>query len=301
MRSVHRVCDRLDYYPRVSTGSRPARSSANRLAVEPEPLATASTGAEPIPLYFQIVGVLESRILSGHCAPGSLLGTEKDFASEFGVSRVTVTRALDALESKGLITRKRALGTFVARGVRPRGRIELHGSLDAIILMGQLGETRDVECDEVSASPTVASRLDVRDGSRLRRVRRLRANNGALNTFIVDYLPLDIGRRFSAEMLRVHSLIQLLDQEPDLRLHTGHQLISARPVTRYVARKFNVVVGTPILFVERDLQNLDGRTVAYSQFHYLGHPQFVRVSRVSRISDTAQDTGPRTRSANRVG
>ena len=147
MRSAGRVCDRVDYYPRVSTGSRPAR--ANRLAVEPEPLAIASTGAEPIPLYFQIVSVLESRILSGHCAPGSLLGTEKDFASEFGVSRITVTRALDALESKGLITRKRALGTFVARGVRPRGRIELHGSLDAIILMGQLGETREVECDEV--------------------------------------------------------------------------------------------------------------------------------------------------------
>src|SRR5204863_179666 len=92
VRSAGWVCDRFDYYPRVSTGSRPAR--ANRLAVEPEPLAIASTGAEPIPLYFQIVSVLESRVLSGHCAPGSLLGTEKDFASEFGVSRITVTRAL---------------------------------------------------------------------------------------------------------------------------------------------------------------------------------------------------------------
>ena len=67
------------------------------------------------------------------------------------------------------------------------------------------------------------------------RVRRLRANNGALNTYIVDYLPLDIGRRFDADVLRVHSLIQLLDQEPDLRLHAGHQSISARAATRDVA------------------------------------------------------------------
>jgi GntR family transcriptional regulator len=263
----------------VSRGQ-PARAS--QPAVKPEAVAIASAGAEPIPLYFQIVNVLESRILSGQFAAGSLLGTEKDFASEFGVSRITITRALDALESKGLITRKRALGTFVAPGVRPRGRVELHGSLDAVILMGQMGETREVDYGELPASPMVASRLDLPQGSRVTRVRRLRANNGALNTFIVDYLPLDIGRRFDTEALRAHSLIQLLDQEADLRLHAGHQLISARPATREVARKFNIAVGTPILFVERDLQNLAGRTVAYSQFHYLGHPQFVRVSRVAR-------------------
>jgi GntR family transcriptional regulator len=252
------------------------------MALEPEPVAIGSAGSQQIPLYFQIVSVLESRILSGQCPSGSLLGTEKDLASEFGVSRVTVAHALDALQNKGLIVRKRALGTFVAPDVRPRGRVELHGSLDAVMLMGRLGETREVECDEVAASPAVASRLDVPEGARVTRVRRLRANNGALNTFIVDYLPLDIGRRFDAELLRAHSLIHLLDHEADLRLQTGHQVISARSATRDLARKFKVAVGTPVLLVERDLQNFAGRTVAYSQFHYLGHPQFVRVSRVGR-------------------
>jgi GntR family transcriptional regulator len=263
----------------VSRG-RPAR--ANSLAVEPEPVAIASAGSQPIPLYFQIVDVLESRILSGQCPPGSRLGTEKDLASEFRVSRITVTRALDALESKGLIIRKRALGTFVAQGVETRGQIELHGSLDAVMLMGQLGETRGVEYDEVTASPSVAQRLHLRVGDRVTRVRRLRANNGALNTFIIDYMPLDIGRRFDREQLRMHSLIQLLDQQLDLRLYGGKQMISARSATRELARKFNIAVGTPILLVERDLQNLAGRTVAYSEFYYLGHPQFVRVSRIGR-------------------
>src|SRR5205814_8697623 len=102
--------------------------------------------------------------------------------------------------------------------------------------------------DEVTASAAIASRLELPVGDRVTRVRRLRANNGALNTFIVDYMPVDIGRRFDAELLRVHSLIQLLDQERDLRLHTGQQLISARSATRELARKFDVAVGTPILF-----------------------------------------------------
>ncbi|MBV9582442.1 MAG: GntR family transcriptional regulator [Chloroflexi bacterium] len=255
---------------------------ARATAVAVEPVARRSAERQPIPLYFQIVSVLESRILSGQCPPGSLLGTEKDLASEFGVSRITVIHALHTLESKGLIERKKARGTFVLPQVRTRGNLELHGSLDAVMLMGQLGETREVQCDEIIPPASVLHHLDLPTATGAVRVRRLRANGGVLNTFIIDYTPLDIGRRFTAAQLRSSSLIQLLDQEADLRLQGGHQLISARSATRDIARKFKVVAGTPILFVERDLQNRAGRTVAYSQFHYLGHPQYVRVSRVSR-------------------
>jgi len=61
--------------------------------------------------------------------------------------------------------------------------------------MGQMGETREVEYAEILASAVVADRLDLPETSRVTRVRRLRANNGALNTCIIDYLPSEIGRR----------------------------------------------------------------------------------------------------------
>jgi GntR family transcriptional regulator len=260
----------VDYYHAVG----PARV-VNRVG---PPSATA----QPIPLYFQIFNVLQSRIVSGQYPPGSLLGTEKELALEFGVSRITVQHALDALSRQGLVDRQRARGTFVSPDVRPRGSVELHGFLDDIILMGALGETREVDCHEVAASELVASRLEVDVGTRVTRVRRLRANNGVLNTWIVDYVPLDVGRRFSLGQLGTESMIQLIDREPDLRLARGHQLISAQPASREVAGTFGVAVGTPILLVERDLQTASGRTVAYSRFHYLGHPQSVRVGRVGR-------------------
>ena len=235
-----------------------------------------------MPLYFQILSVLESRIRSGQHPPGSLLGTEKELALQFGVSRITVQHALDALSRKGLVERQRARGTFVKSDVRPRGHLELHGLLDDVMLMGGLGETRSVACDELTAPNTVADRLELPRGTRVRRVRRLRMNNGVLNTWIVDYLPLDIGCRFTLDQLRTESVIALIDRELDLRLERGHQLISAEPATKDVASKFRIAPGTPILVVERDLQTSDGRTVAYSRFHYLGHPQWVRVSRVGR-------------------
>jgi GntR family transcriptional regulator len=236
----------------------------------------------PIPLYFQITSVLESRIHSGQYPPGSLLGTEKELAAEFGVSRITVQHALGALSRKGLIDRQRARGTFVAPGVRPRGQVELQGFLDDVILMGALGETRSVEVDEIVAPECVAARLELTVGSSVVRVRRLRMNGSVLNTWIVDYLPLDVGCRLRQEQLQRNSVIQLIDRMPEFRLERGHQLISAQPAGLEVATKLCIAVGTPILLVERDLQIASGRTVAYSQFHYLGHPQSVRVSRVGR-------------------
>jgi DNA-binding GntR family transcriptional regulator len=94
-----------------------------------------------------------------------LLWTEKELALEFGVSRITVQHALDALSRQGLVDRQRARDTFVSPDVRPRGSVELHGFLDDIILMSALGETHEVDCDELAASELVASRLEIKVGT----------------------------------------------------------------------------------------------------------------------------------------
>jgi GntR family transcriptional regulator len=247
-----------------------------------KPLARTGRPDAPMPLYFRILSVLESRIHSGHYPPGSLLGTEKELALEFAVSRITIHRAMEMLSRKGLVDQQRARGTFVSPEVQPRGRVELHGFLDDVMVMGTLGETREVEYAEIGACDAVARRLEVRPGTVVSRVLRLRVNSGVQNTWAVDYMPLDIGRRFDVAQLRTQSIIQLVDQQSDLRLERGNQLISAQPADAEVAARFGVAEGTPILLVERELQASSGRTAAYSRFYYLGHPQWVRVSRVGR-------------------
>jgi GntR family transcriptional regulator len=259
------------------SGARAARLRRS----SPPTIGSAAPGT-PIPLYFQIVNVLEARIYSGRYPPGSLLGTEKELALEFGVSRITVQRALDALTREGLVERQRARGTFVSPSLRPARRVELYGFLDDVMVMGGMGETRAVEMDELAATERVATALGLRPGTHVTRVRRLRMNQGKLNTFVVDYLPLDVGRLIAAGDLRSDSMIHLIDQLPGLRLERGHQLLSARAASGEVADKLAVPAGTPILLVERDVQTATGRTVNYARFHYLGHPQSVRVSRVGR-------------------
>jgi len=63
--------------------------------------------------YATLSNQLTKRIGTGEYRVGDYLPSEKQLASEFGVSRPTVRRALDYVEALGLISRRRGDGTKV--------------------------------------------------------------------------------------------------------------------------------------------------------------------------------------------
>lgn len=68
-----------------------------------------------VPQYRLILQALEERIRTGAFSFDEPLCTESTLMAEFGSSRITVRRALEELENKGFITRKRGIGCFVSR------------------------------------------------------------------------------------------------------------------------------------------------------------------------------------------
>lgn len=78
--------------------------------------------AKLIPLYHQIYLTMRNELLGGQFPSGdppTPLPGENDLADRYAVSRVTIRRALKALESEGLVRRRHGVGTFpVAAPVR---------------------------------------------------------------------------------------------------------------------------------------------------------------------------------------
>jgi GntR family histidine utilization transcriptional repressor len=66
------------------------------------------------PLHRRIYAELEGRILSGDWAPGSRIPFEHELTARYGCSRMTVNKAISELAGRGLVTRRRRAGTFVA-------------------------------------------------------------------------------------------------------------------------------------------------------------------------------------------
>jgi DNA-binding LacI/PurR family transcriptional regulator len=67
----------------------------------------------PVPLHAQLLASLRARLRAGEWRPGDLLPTDAAFCRAYGVSQITVARALTELAREGAVRRQRGRGTTV--------------------------------------------------------------------------------------------------------------------------------------------------------------------------------------------
>ncbi|NBW08551.1 MAG: histidine utilization repressor [Caulobacteraceae bacterium] len=94
--------------------------------------------SEPATLHRRIYAELEGRILSGDWAPGSRIPFEHELTAQYGCSRMTVNKAISELAGRGLVTRRRRAGTFVAQ---PRAHAAILSIPDLGAEIAERGQT----------------------------------------------------------------------------------------------------------------------------------------------------------------
>ena len=92
--------------------------------------------SSPVPLYFQVAGQLERAIVDGSLAPGDRIVNEIELAARLGLSRPTMRQAIQVLVDKGMVVRKRGVGTQVV-GSKIRRPFELTSLHDDLARSGQ--------------------------------------------------------------------------------------------------------------------------------------------------------------------
>ena len=131
------------------------------------------------PLYLQLVERLRAEFVGQK--PGARIDSEPTLARRFGVSRFTVTRAVEILVEEGLFTRRQGLGTFIAPPRLRRAPTYLASFTEAMAAQGRLAAHRLLKfgpAEETRPSSYPA-------GARLLRLDRLR---------LVDDVPTSIHR-----------------------------------------------------------------------------------------------------------
>lgn len=68
----------------------------------------------PMPLYFQIEEAIKQKIDKGEWITGTMISSEREFAENYEVSRMTVRQAINNLVNDGYLTRRKGKGTFVS-------------------------------------------------------------------------------------------------------------------------------------------------------------------------------------------
>ena len=103
--------------------------------------------------------------------PGSPMPSERELVHRFGVARMTVRQAMDALVAEGLLERIPGRGTFVAR---PRTDPRLIGFTEEMTRRALLAESQTLLARREQASPSLARALVITEGDAVIHWKRLR-------------------------------------------------------------------------------------------------------------------------------
>jgi GntR family transcriptional regulator, N-acetylglucosamine utilization regulator len=117
------------------------------------------------------------RSLLAGAPPGSAAPSERELVHRFGVARMTVRQAMDALVVEGLLERIPGRGTFVARPRRVVSRLTSFS--EEMQRRGLLGESQTLLARREQAGPGVARALSLTEGDAVIHWRRLRRADGA--------------------------------------------------------------------------------------------------------------------------
>jgi GntR family transcriptional regulator len=219
----------------------------------------------PVPLYFQVAQYLERAIEDGRMPPGTRLDNEVLLAERLGLSRPTLRRAMQHLVDKGLLVRRRGVGTRV---VQPKVRrpLELTSLFDDLTTAGRRPTTQVLSNEVVPATAEVAAPLDLAEGTDVIRITRLRSALDQPIAKLVNVLPGGIPG-LTTPALERYGLYQLL-RAAGVHLHTATQTIGARRATAEEARALGESKGAALLTMQRLTYDDHGRPVELGNHVY---------------------------------
>ncbi|WP_055493763.1 GntR family transcriptional regulator [Streptomyces sp. TP-A0356] len=244
------------------------RSSAySPSAATPSPgtLDFALDRGSPVPLYYQLAQQLEAAIEHGALGPGSLLGNEIELAGRLGLSRPTVRQAIQSLVDKGLLVRRRGVGTQVVHSQVKRP-LELSSLYDDLEAAGQKPATQVVRNTVEQASAEVAAALGIAEGGEVRHMERLRLSHGGPMAFLTNYVPVGL-LDLDTEKLESTGLYRMM-RSVGITLHSARQSVGARCATAQEAQRLNEPEGAALLTMRRTAYDDTGRAVEYGTHIY---------------------------------
>ncbi|MGH3169228.1 MAG: GntR family transcriptional regulator [Trebonia sp.] len=221
--------------------------------------------SSPIPLYFQIANRIEQAIVSGQLPAGARLENEIALGERLSLSRPTVRRALQELVDKGLLVRRRGIGTQVVRGPVSR-KVELTSLYDDLSRDGHRPVTSLLAHEVIQADGHLAERLSVAVGAPVLHMRRLRLSDGVPLAILENFLPEEFTGLATAD-LEGRGLYQLL-RARGVQIRVAQQRIGARSATSEESKLLDIKSHGPVLTMDRTAYDNLGQAVELGHHCY---------------------------------
>jgi DNA-binding GntR family transcriptional regulator len=221
--------------------------------------------SSPVPLYFQVASRLQEQIEGGLLPVGGRLENEVELADRLGVSRPTMRKAIAYLVERGMLVRRRGVGTQI---VHPKVRrpVELTSLYDDLTKTGRTPRTEVRSLEVGPANDMVAEALGVPAGREVTTVERIRYAGDEPLAIMHNTVPVDVVR-LSVDELERRGLYELLRSAGHVP-RIANQVVGAKAATTTEARLLGESRGAPMLTMTRTAWDESGRSVEYGSHVY---------------------------------
>ncbi len=214
---------------------------------------------------------IEADISSGDLIPGSKLGSERELAEHYGVSRSSLRQVLAALEESGMVNRAigRSGGTFVSHAKVERDLSGVVGVPAYLASQGYIAGSRILSTQIATPDHRTQRALSLSGSDFVVDIRRIRLADGNPISLEHAQLPAD---RFPGLLERPlgGSIYELLAQHYDLVPGEAEEHIEAVNATETEASMLGVKSKAALLLITRTTRDTDGVPFEFSRDLFRG-------------------------------
>jgi GntR family transcriptional regulator len=221
--------------------------------------------SSPIPLYHQAARLIEAAIEEGRLPGGSKLENELRLAQQLGISRPTMRAAIKQLVDKGLLVRRRGVGTIVATSSVKRV-VALTSLYDDLSEAGREPSTQVLAFEKGPCPEEIRESFQATEDTVMLMFDRLRSVGSEPIALMHNAVPVDI-LDVTAEELEELGLYRLF-RANGVTPHIATQQIGAANADEEEAELLDIEPGDPMLTMTRMAYDTSGRPIEYGWHRY---------------------------------
>lgn len=253
-----------------SSGAKEKMVTTNKtvfLSANDRPLNTER--AKSSPLYLQIYHDICMKVDDGFLKSGEPMPTEQELMNYYGVSRVTVRKALMELISDGIITREHSKSAIIAHKKPRKNMSRLTSLREEILSAGLTPRAQFTVIQNVGANSNLAAALNVPEGEPLIYFHRIRYG---------DDIPIAVqdvhirAKYCSIEELKSvgdNSIYNALECGRGITIDYADMILSAKMPTKKQCQELNTNNDAPVLLMKRTAFLTNGETLEYAETYYV--------------------------------
>ena len=212
------------------------------------------------PIYLKVKQLIEDDIKQ--LVPNAMIQSERDLAIKYEVSRMTARKAIEALIREGKLYRKDKVGTFVADDKLHEPVAELVGFTSEISSKGMRPHTKVVNYEIIEADERIAKHLEIKVNDRVHSLLRLRMADDRPMTLEHTYIPLSVVKELPESVIH-SSIYAFLDQELNVKIASGSQMVSAIKADEQVSELLELPLHDPLIYLELTSILMNGQVLEF--------------------------------------